>query len=447
MFNFADRDTDLRPATAAAPAVEQGALSVHCRVVPERAAELRGVLASIQRSVDAWHAARQEGGPFAGTSGLHFARMLVFEGGHGPELVLTTNHDGPLGKHLQTLCNRGEDALSAAFACCEGFESAQGSTPAARARDFIEKRRIPTDAFFVAARRRTVDQVLGEAELHEAIGRFLDARTDRRGDLVAAVRTFVGSQPRLSWALLPPAPKRLPRHQKAGLLASWGLRASPDAMSIVSRIGELRRLERKDARELADDPAGRRTGLGSRYGDLDWPALERWREEKTDEQNSMSLVLAVKPGPLRLRALRRTLEFVDLLGKLNCDDGQLADIQTIHFARWFLLPGDTRLFFESNYDGSWEDYLGAFIERAAWGVTGVWGHTEGFPETRYLFLDGAKDERRFKEFTRANQVKNDVWYSAYPRLSVEAIKRNSFVRLGLTSEMTAEQRRSWLRAL
>jgi hypothetical protein len=453
MFNFADRDADLRPRPTENPAVEQGALSVVCEVIPGRIRELRQALAAVQAQVDAWRRTGTAAGPFAGAPGIHFARMVVLDGLRGaggaeqPELVLTTSHDGPLGKHLGVLSERGADALAAIFEHCTGFEPGEPSTAARRVRAYIERRRVKTDAFFVAARRRTVGQVQGEAELFQAIGAFLDATGERRGDVLEPVRAFVASQPRFAWALRAPAPTRLPRTVKAGLLGAWMLNAAPDTMSVLRRVSELRRMESDDARALAERPDDRRTGLGSRYGDLDWPALDRTRKERTDTQNAMSLLLAVKPGDLRLRALARTLAFVDLLGKLNCDDGQLADIRTIHFARWFLLGGQTRLFFESNYDGSWDDYLGAFIERAAWGVTGIWGHTEGFPGTRYMFLDGAKDAQRFKEFTRANQVPTDVWYGAYPGLSAEAIRRNGFVRQGLSVEMTPEQRRAWHRAL
>ena len=105
--------------------------------------------------------------------------------------------------------------------------------------------------------------------------------------------------------------------------------------------------------------------------------------------------------------------------------GYLDTINTIHFARWVLLPGANRLMFFSNYGGSWESYLEDFIAKAASGLTGVWSNTEGYPRTRWLFLDGARDGDRFKRWARRQQVPTLFWYSAYPDLNTARIRINS----------------------
>ena len=69
--------------------------------------------------------------------------------------------------------------------------------------------------------------------------------------------------------------------------------------------------------------------------------------------------------------------------------GKLGGIRTIHFARWVALP-DGRLLFFSNYDGSWEAYLGEFVDKASMGLTMIWSNTIWYPQTRLLILEGAK---------------------------------------------------------
>jgi Dyp-type peroxidase family len=125
--------------------------------------------------------------------------------------------------------------------------------------------------------------------------------------------------------------------------------------------------------------------------------------------------------------------------------GYLADINTIHFARWIALPKTKQLVFLSNYDGSWESYLEDFITKAHAGLTGVWSNTLGFPKTRMLFRDGATDGDRFKRWARAQQVPTLFWYAAYPGLTTSRIRINSLVRSGLASVETESEARNWLR--
>ena len=67
--------------------------------------------------------------------------------------------------------------------------------------------------------------------------------------------------------------------------------------------------------------------------------------------------------------------------------GSLGGITSIHFGRWVLIDEGKparRLVFMSDYDGSWESYLGEFVDRAAEGLSAVWSNTEDFPPTTLL---------------------------------------------------------------
>ena len=193
--------------------------------------------------------------------------------------------------------------------------------------------------------------------------------------------------------------------------------------------------------------------------------------ENRQAQNHLSSIIYVKPGKFRLFTLKFVLFFIGIVAKLFATQGNLSGIVTIHFARWIVLPGQSnerhRLLFFSNYDGSWENYLGEFIDHASVGLTAVWSNTEsneraygrpaGFPDTRLLgavfdenkkwtsiFPAGARDEQRFKTFARNSQRPELIWYSAYPDLSVKNIGNNMKIHEGMFSDSDLS---AWLKRL
>ncbi len=160
-------------------------------------------------------------------------------------------------------------------------------------------------------------------------------------------------------------------------------------------------------------------------------------------QNHLTAISTMKAGTLRRLALRLTFYLISISAQKVFRPGFLANINTIHFARWVLVPGTNRLMFFSNYGGSWESYLEDFIAKAAAGLTGVWSNTEGYPRTRWLFLDGARDGDRFKRWARRQQVPTLFWYSAYPDLNTIRIRANSRIRRGIAGA-SDNQARDWL---
>ncbi len=106
-----------------------------------------------------------------------------------------------------------------------------------------------------------------------------------------------------------------------------------------------------------------------------------------------------------------------------------------------------RLLFFSNYDGSWVNYLGDFIDKAAAGLTAVWSNTLGCPKAHGLYSAGATDEQRFKSWTRDHQIVTQVWYSAYEELTVDNINNTHKLRIGLFGDLTAAEEREWLSLL
>jgi len=160
-------------------------------------------------------------------------------------------------------------------------------------------------------------------------------------------------------------------------------------------------------------------------------------------QNHLTAISTMKAGMLRRLALRFSFYVISIAAQKVFKPGFLANINTIHFARWVLLPGTDRLVFFSNYGGSWESYLEDFIAKASEGLTGVWSNTLGYPRTRLLFLDGARDGDRFKRWARRQQVPTLFWYTAYPHLNTTRIRINSRIRRGIASA-TGNEARDWL---
>lgn len=163
--------------------------------------------------------------------------------------------------------------------------------------------------------------------------------------------------------------------------------------------------------------------------EVDPKHLERVaRREHTHYQSHLISETEIEPGRLRAGTLRAVLRTINFFARYWFNLGHLAEIPSIHFARFVVLPERESLLFLSNYDGRFEDYLGQFAR--VWGVTAVWGNTEleidggerrGFPRPFLLVLDGARREDRFKLYARASQVESLIWYSAYPNLSVSEI--------------------------
>ena len=109
--------------------------------------------------------------------------------------------------------------------------------------------------------------------------------------------------------------------------------------------------------------------------------------------------------------------------------GTLAKLSFIHFARWSLVermphngPPQKRdrlhyahLFFESNFNGGWEEYIDAFSHILTSGMTAFWGTSYGFPKP----LPTAP----FKKYIQDNETEADHYYSAYPDATSTMIQR------------------------
>jgi hypothetical protein len=181
------------------------------------------------------------------------------------------------------------------------------------------------------------------------------------------------------------------------------------------------------------------------------PAFVRKMEEREDlgGQNPMTLVVVSKRAFFRRSGLRTVMHLTNLVCRWVLTSGDLAGIRSIHFADWVMIDKGDRMLFMSSYDGSWESYLSDFVEGAALiGFNAIYSNTEGYPKTTFLLGRGAdRRAQLFKQLVRQRSLFTNVFYSAYPGLSVENVIDNAEIRYGLPRANSRRAAARWLRMM
>ena len=368
---------------------------------------------------------------------LHFGRFVVFERAEGVvALVFESNHDGDLEGHLGELQARIGAHLDAFFGCCAGYQA--GGFVA-----FAKAHQIAPRTFYLGHMGLAVPQILHDRKVRTAIDAWLDAK-DAAGELRSMGSRDIaqGLKAHLATESLEvgPVDRGFPRQPwakgvfLAGMLPGYVLIET--ALAAIAYLF----LEPADRRAEKKDPPALRSDHDP-YVDALIDA------EDLHFQNGLTHVVPVKPGFFRDKALRLALSFVNQARRALYYTGTLGGIASIHFARWVLLDDGTLVFF-SNYDGSWESYLGDFIDKAHWFLTAIWTNTKWFPTTHGLAFAGASAAAPFEQWARTFQVRNQIWYSAYPDLSVTQVLGNARIRELAGGElMHDDESRRWLALL
>jgi hypothetical protein len=385
---------------------------------------------------------------FGALSAVHFARLVVVDadtdesGAPLPaHLILLSDVDVSAGGHLAELVETAGAGIDHVFGHCEGYP-ADGPTNRDRL-DYLRRHVVREQARYVNTTGRTAQQIREEAELREAIERFLDAN-DRDwsgrdpGEVRRAVHELAERDPALAWARRPA--------ERPGLVARLREWAHLVAIPILllpllpfALVGApiyavvLRWHERRDKAPHVK------------------PDEERVHELAALEdhlvQNPFMAIGHVKPARFRRVTLNVVLFFINYATRHLFNRGNLAGVKTIHFARWVFLDDKRRMFFASNYDGSLESYMDDFIDKVAWGLNLVFSNGVGYPKTRWLVLGGARNELDFKDYLRRHQVPTRVWYSAYGELTALNIQQNERVRAGLHGDLSPDDERAWVQSL
>jgi hypothetical protein len=390
----------------------------------------------------------------------HFMRLVIVDDTHGggelaPLLAWESNHDGTTDDYLRKVAREAARPdrcldLDAVFGACAGY-------PTGGVRDvdgfvaWMRRHAVRAEAFYCAYPGVTKQRVDHDRRLHDEIRTFLDAERPRlvgaagvvvhdrvvehlRGRGLDVSRPVDGAGARWWRTVLRLIPIAV------ALLLTW-----PLWLPIVAYLWfwKLPRLEATDKPATYHRPV---------HGAPDLIAAE-----DHIVQNQLTHLVDIKPGWARYVILRLVLCGIDTLARLYFVHGNLGGITSIHFARWVIIEDRRprrdvrvrrhRLLFFSNYDFSWDSYLGEFVDRAARGLTAVWSNTVGFPRTRKLLEDGARDEERFKQWARDQQLRTDVWWSGVADATVDNVRAALAIRDGLATRPDYEELTRWLRRL
>jgi hypothetical protein len=364
---------------------------------------------------------------------VHYARWVIVLGpgdGFKPLLTFGSDFDGPVDAHLNDLVTHLGPLLDDIYAHCEGYQ------PAADKVAYLTGIRKKEAAVYQGAPGRTVQTIAQEKALRARLAQLAGAGTwagMSASAIHVALRRQVLAEKEFTWAK-----DRLPT-PRVNYLA-LALLALPALLFAVFFLLPWA-VYMQFAHEVWDEP-GRTTPNQVSDGLID----ENVREEDFHYQNQFSQVMLMKPGRARLVTVNLMFFLTRLLVRLLFVKGKLMGIPTIHFARWVQLDRDRLLFF-SNFDGSWTQYLGDFIDKSGWGLNAIFGNTRPFPRIWFLFFRGAYDEMHFLGWSRSTQVPTQVWYASERDQSIQNINANTRVRNALNRDLGERDAQRFLSGL
>jgi len=436
------------------PNPSQSAATIITPIAAGQVEPLSALLQSIGDDIDA-----NPHLPFARLTSAHFLSwFIVYRDGYGPNLFLELNVDGPIAEFLRSLAAEAGPGLDLIYAHCTGYPAA-GSKAPGEVVQYLLAGDVGYDCFYVGLPGLTAGRIGQERGLRDRIEDFLDGKGHAAlagqapGAIAGMIRSFVGADPALAWsATVPPRPflVRYRDQVVAALVAITALVVIGTSALVLHRYGAwplvvagvvltllvagfLALLRWHEATDSVSDAEPDHSHVGTVV------AFENFVI-----QNHFVSVADVKPGLFRWVLLKSVLKLIHIVGRLYFNRGALGKISSIHFARWAVIDGGRKLLFLSNYDGSWENYLDDFIDKASSGLTAIWSNTVGFPRSRFLVQGGAQDEFLFKTLARHSQFRSLVWYSAYPDLIVQNIQANAAIREGLATTMGGAAELDWL---
>ena len=406
-------------------------------VNPDKRAPLESLLAQVQENLDS-----NPYIPFASLTRLHFASFVIIDDDsheYEPYLIFENNFDGLLDSYMNELLQYAWRALHEIYSCCADYPG--GAYDPSKLAGYLKSHVVRPNAYHIGNVGRSAERVRQESQLYASMQPYLDklVATGKSQDtpvvLHRYVQQFVQADQSLAWAIGSIGPRQTPVERimpwiKITAVALCGIILLPVIIPVfIVWLVILREQEKRDS-SLSQSAN---------------TAHIRQLVEREDRivQNHLASITLVKPGWFRRMTLRIVLWLVNLLARTS-NKGELSGIPSIHFAHWSLIDKGRRLLFLSNYDGSWISYLDDFIDKASFGLTGVWSNTVGFPPTKFLVFEGAKRGAEFKAFARDSQTPTLVWYSAYSNLTVQNIDNDSLIREDLFTTLDDTAARNWL---
>lgn len=390
--------------------------------------------------------------PFGSFERIHYARFVLIDDANLGDLavyaikppvvplllVFMGDVDGAALEVLADLARRAAPGLRQIFAHCEAFDAKTDVLA------WMTEHQRPIAATYINWVGRTVVQIKQERALAVALAANVSrsplgpgqGALARRRDLIAFVKA---QQEAGRLPLSPPAPTPLgwTIANLIDLLATplLGILVLPFVLLLAPFwIVHLRKLETSDP-EICPRPASTHVAALTEL-------------EDRDVTNQFTAAGPIKPGLFRRTLVTVLFFLLNYTARHIFVRGFLTRVQTIHFARWVFLDDKVRVLFASNYDGGHEAYMDDFINKVGWGLNLVFSSGVGYPTTNWLIEGGARREQQFKDYQRRHQLPSQVWYKAYPGLTLTDMEHNARIRAGLLQDSMSEaQAAEWLRLL
>ncbi|REG83451.1 hypothetical protein [Algoriphagus antarcticus] len=424
--------------------MKQNSITILVPVIPDKVHDLLDQLRDIKIN-------SQEGisKDFDGLSIIHYARWVVIDHGKSwinddqkrePKLLFVVDYDGKEEEMLSKVCESSSTILDLIYVFCKDYPPLNSITPHGRM-SFLASHAIKDAAVYIGAPGRSVVQIQNEKRLRNYIREFLDSRS-WSGVPAQAILQEIQSKVMDSgdYGFLETENVSLPRINfpiliLVGLIA---LCLFPIWFPIVTIWMLILHFfyERKD-----ENFTRKRSQLDDDFL-TDLEKYEDWQN-----QNQFTQLVDMKEGSFRLISIKSMFLLTNLLIKLVFNQGKLMGIPTIHFAKWVMFEKNSRVLFFSNFDGSWQQYLGDFIDNSGWGLTGIFSNTKVFPKTNFLITGGAYKEEYFLAWSRNSELITNYWYSAYPDLSIKNINNNTRIRVQLMKTLSKRQAVKFLKLL
>ena len=366
--------------------------------------------------------------PIARSTRTHFLRLAIMNDQEfGSRLLLTCNFDGDLSSYLQEWLSLGDD-LDQLWDKCEGYE---GSS---QLESFVRRYSYYAQAAYIALQGETVLRIRRRQHIRQWIQQVADLKSwPGHGSLTHSADL-------LDELFSLKDPLSLRKAFQACAVGLWqAVQRIPAGICMLLKQLILRIF--RFLGSILGAPERKRLTSEVNGVKVDFERLRILQQpEVVNGTNHLHLLSTIRKG--RLCRLRIVLFLINFAGRYLFPPGSLSNINSIHFAHWSIVDNGRHLLFVTHYNDSFDNYLGDFADRASDGLNSIWNNVEGYPEA------GAVDIVAFKQFFRNDQqLPSQVFYRAYPELSVGNILRDRSIVQPLANSLNQSKTRRWLSRL
>lgn len=433
-------------------------------IIPGHEETLRAALLEIGNDVQG---RRLEDNPehlhihFTRSQFTHFARFVIIAnpdaGENRKRLLFSTNFDGDLDTYLAEFARITTD-IEAIWSHCEGFVEADSFV------HYLKAHSYKAQAYYIAFRDESVASIHHNVKVLADLEEQLDDQAQAtawlkahqsKGQLailVAELRHFWQSTQKFFNILfrkyIPLIGAIIQMGRKYGVRNVW--RSSKRITATLNRIRIFRIFNTITHNVEPPQPSpysaveinNCNPCVALAEGDEVTAGADGHPPEFIEDvilQNQLTMIVVIQPK--YLQRLYTVLALIDTYARYLAPPGSLAGMSTIHFVRWVVIDNGKRMMMLSNYDGTWEAYIGEFAEMILSGLNAIWENFIGWQEA------GAGDVDAFKRFLRCHQEQAQIFYSAYPYESVLNIKQTRDIYSALNNTADPDELKNLLNQL